>query len=200
MPEMTHRPFAICDCRLGTNLAGKMEKMVKPELRMSNRMHGNVSIGSGLLTGILGGLAGSWAMNQFQAVLRDSQPPKRRNQPQGDEPATAQAAQAIAGHLFGHTLSASEKKIAEPAVHYGFGALAGGLYGAATALVPALGAGLGLPYAIGLWFVGDEIAVPALRLSRPARAYPAATHASALASHVVYGLTLDLIRRALSEI
>jgi hypothetical protein len=40
------------------------------------------------------------------------------------------------------------------------------------------------------------VAVPALGLSKKPTESPAAVHAYALASHAVYGLTTDLVRRA----
>jgi hypothetical protein len=54
-----------------------------------------------------------------------------------------------------------EKKKAGPIVHYAYGALAGGLYGAAAEVIPAVTKGEGTLYATALFVGGDEIAVPA---------------------------------------
>jgi uncharacterized membrane protein YagU involved in acid resistance len=57
-------------------------------------------------------------------------------------------------------------------------------------------AGAGSAYGAAVWLVGDEAVVPLLGLSKPPSQYPASTHAYALASHLVYGLTLEGGRRA----
>ena len=49
-------------------------------------------------------------------------------------------------------------------------------------------------------WTADEVAVPALGFGPPPLETPASTHASALASHAVYGLTTDLVRRALRRV
>ena len=43
-----------------------------------------------------------------------------------------------------------------------------------------------LSFGAALWAISDEVAVPALRLSKGPQAYPLRTHAMALASHLVY--------------
>jgi putative membrane protein len=50
------------------------------------------------------------------------------------------------------------------------------------------------------WLVVDETAVPVLGLSKPPTDYPASTHVYALASHLVYGLTAELVRRSLRKV
>ena len=45
----------------------------------------------------------------------------------------------------------------------------------------------------------DKVAVPALGLSEPPTEIPMTTHAYALSSHLVYGLTADLVRRAVRK-
>jgi uncharacterized membrane protein YagU involved in acid resistance len=56
-----------------------------------------------------------------------------------------------------------------------------------------LGAVYGVAVALGV----DEVLVPALGLSRPAREVPPSQHAYNLASHLVYGVTLEGARRIL---
>src|ERR1700678_440275 len=46
-----------------------------------------------------------------------------------------------------------------------------------------------------VWAIADEIAVPALKLSKPPTDYPVSTHASALAAHLVYGISTALLCR-----
>ena len=154
----------------------------------------------GLLAGMLAGAAGSWVMNQLQQARASGQSEQREEQSNQDEAATTQVAQAVSRRVFHHELTDREKEIAEPVVHYGYGALLGGVYGAAAELVPAVSAGLGIPFAAASWLLGDEIAVPALGFSKKPTEFPPRTHADALAAHFAYGITTDLLRRALRHV
>jgi hypothetical protein len=172
----------------------------------------------GLAVGLTGGLVASWMMNRFQDVWlslseknssvgtqstgqgkddEESQLAKSNNEEQDDT--TVRAASAISEGIFGHKLSKDEKKIAGPAVHYALGTGVGGLYGAVAEVLPEVTTGTGLPFGVAFWLVVDETAVPLLRLSKPPTEYPVSTHVYALASHLVYGLTAELVRRNLRK-
>ncbi len=191
----------------------------------------------GALAGALGGLAGSFLMNQFQAALsglaarrervhaereqawwarrvseahrpQSAQPEPHQEEvepvasggPPPEDPATLVLASKVSETLLHHPLSDRGKRIAEPLVHYTYGTLMGAAYGAFAERQPRLTAGLGLSYGTVLWAIGDEIMVPLLRLSKAPQAYPLSVHAKALASHFVYGLTLEGIRRGLRRL
>jgi len=171
----------------------------------------------GLAAGLIGGLVASWTMNRFQDVWiklagsqssetessqqaegqesgRRFQQTQRKSDEEQDD-ATVKTASAISEGIFDHKLTKSEKKIAGPAVHYAFGTSVGGLYGAAAELAPEVATGAGLPFGAAFWLVADETALPLLGLSKGPTAYPVSTHVYALASHFVYGLTTELVRR-----
>jgi putative membrane protein len=179
----------------------------------------------GLAAGLVGGLVASWTMNRFQDVwsnLARTLETRPGNQfqkvspdyAQGDEEVpgtqgselgekqeaqddtTVRAASAVSEGLFDHKLTPSEKKFAGTAVHYLLGTGVGGLYGAAAEIAPNATAGAGLPFGAVFWLVVDEGAVPLLGLSEGPMAYPLSTHAYALSSHFVYGLTAEVVRRA----
>jgi putative membrane protein len=171
----------------------------------------------GLAAGLIGGLVASWTMNRFQDVWiklagsqssgaesseqaegQESGQGLQQTQKQSDEEqddATVKTASAISEGIFDHRLTKSEKKIAGPAVHYVFGTSVGGLYGVAAELAPEVAKGAGLPFGAAFWLVADETALPLLGLSKGPTAYPVSTHVYALASHFVYGLTTELVRR-----
>lgn len=154
----------------------------------------------GIAAGLLGGLVATWTMNQFQALLSSasekdqSDEDKKKSESQGDD-ATVRAASAVSEEFFDHSLTKREKKLAGQAVHFAFGATVGGAYGLAAELAPPVSAGAGLPFGAALWLAADEIAVPALGLSKPPAEHPLSTHVSALAAHCVYGLTTEIVRR-----
>ena len=159
----------------------------------------------GAIAGMIGGLVGSWTMNRFQSGVRRVEEaweksahrpePKAKFQDSGDGPATAVLAQRISLAVLGRTLTHDEMQTAEPLVHYGFGMLAGGLYGLLAELTPVTTKGAGCAYGTAVWLGGDEIAVPRLELSKTPDKYPLSVHAEALASHVAYGVTLEGVRR-----
>lgn len=172
----------------------------------TNRLEGTDLL-RGLAAGLIGGLVASWTMNQFQALTtrlakemeksQGNETGKEESQPKEGDDATVKAASAISEGIFDHKLTKKEKKVAGPAVHYVFGTITGGFYGAAAEFAPVISAGAGLPFGAVFWLVADEAAVPALGLSKPPTEYPLSTHASALASHVVYGVTTDIVRRGI---
>ena len=161
----------------------------------------------GAIAGMLGGLAGSWTMNRFSAAIgkveeawkksdHRRQPRPQSRTSSSDQAATELLAQRLSHAILGRNLTSDEMNVAEPIVHYGFGALVGGLYGLMAELTPLTTKGAGTAYATAVWLGGDEIAVPRLQLSKPAEAYPAKVHAEAFASHLIYGLTAEGVRRA----
>lgn len=191
--------------------------------RTNGRDHNKVW--KGLAAGLIGGLVASWTMNRFQDVWSTvakgveagesnhlqrvtgehdkgdeetigTQELEFSSQSEVADDTTVKAASAVSEGVFGHSLTQSEKKIAGTAVHYLLGTGVGGLYGAAAELAPNVTTGGGLPFGAVFWLVVDEGAVPLLGLTKGPRAYPLSIHAYALSSHFVYGLTAEIVRRA----
>ncbi len=179
----------------------------------NGKRHGDVL--KGFAAGLAGGLVASWTMNQFQAAWSkategfekphgaQSMQPSHGGDPgsgtenkENQDDATVKAAKAISGGVFGHQLKENEKRSAGALVHYTFGTATGGLYGAIAEHVPEVTKGAGLPFGAAFWLMADEIAVPVLGLSKGPTEYPPSTHLYALASHLVYGLTAEVTRRA----
>jgi hypothetical protein len=160
----------------------------------------------GLIAGMIGGAAASWVMDEAQAGLSKLKRAtngdgKSKPQPESGgnrgEPATARAADAISRSVFHHELGAEEKPIAGSAVHYAFGTAVGGLYGVLMERWPRSDFRAAAGFGPVLWLASDEVAVPLAGLSKRPREYPISAHASALAAHVVYALTVELVRRGL---
>jgi hypothetical protein len=87
----------------------------------------------GFLAGAIGGLAGSFAMSRFHARVS----PKTQNAAeQAKEDSTVLAAAAISQAVFQHELTAEEKKLAAPGMHYAFGATMGAIYGTLVEVLP----------------------------------------------------------------
>ncbi|HYV11683.1 MAG TPA: DUF1440 domain-containing protein [Pyrinomonadaceae bacterium] len=176
------------------------------------------SIWKGMVAGLASGLVASWTMNQFQAAwtriaegnekshgAQSMQPSEGSKGDQAQDTndqddATVETAKAISETVFGHELQESEKEPAGAAVHYAFGTLSGGLYGVLAEVTPQVTTAAGLPFGAGFWLLADEISVPLLGLSKGPTEYPVSTHVYALASHLVYGVTAELGRRAVRQV
>ncbi len=147
----------------------------------------------GLIAGALGGLAGSWIMTRFQYLMAHAM---GQSDPHGgeEEDATVKVAKGISS-LTGHELSEDQKKTAGPLVHYAFGTSIGALYGGLAQKHKAPRSGFGTAYGTAVWAVGDEVVVPALGLAGKPGETSLSQHAQFLAAHIVYGLTLEGVRR-----
>ena len=167
----------------------------------------------GLVAGSAAGLAGTVAMTQFQNLWsRASENLKANGKGQSSgngsgqekpenqsEDATMKAAGKLS-QAVGCQLSGEQKKKAGAIVHYAFGTGMGAAYGTIVELGPRELKRHALLSEIGfgsVLFVGaDEIAVPAMGLSGKPGDAPVSLHIYALASHLVYGLTVGAVRKA----
>ena len=177
------------------------------------------NIWKGLAAGVVGGLVASAVMNEFQALwgrlveaedgshgaqsLQQGSPQRgigRELQERGsddeEDDAPERLANAISVGLTGRELTKKEKETAGTALHYAYGTSMGALYGAAAELAPGVTAAGGLPFGATVWVTADEGVEPLLGLSKSPTEYPLSIHAYALASHLVYGLTTEVVRRA----
>lgn len=161
----------------------------------------NRSAWRGLVAGAIGGVVASWAMDRFQYwwLSFDGRDERELQQPpteegHRDEPATVKTASAISEGVFGHSLTVKEKEIAGPIVHYAVGTTAGAVYGLAAEYEPNVTTLAGIPFGAAFWMVVDEGALPLLGLAKGPTAYSISTHVYALASHLVFGLTAEVVR------
>jgi hypothetical protein len=180
------------------------------------------SIWKGLAAGAVGGLAAAAVMNRFQAMLSRQAGGEERSHgaqslqtgsprqgiglelraegmDEGGDDATERLANAVSVKAFDHELTKREKAAAGTAFHYAMGATSGALYGAIAEIAPGATAGAGLPFGVAVWIVADEALVPAAGLSKSPSEYPLSIHAYSFASHLVFGLTAEVARRAVRK-
>lgn len=161
----------------------------------------------GIVAGAAAGLAAAWIMTQFQIGLNKvkkkaderSQSESQAQQSESED-ATMKTASAIARKVFHTELSKEQERKFSPYVHYGFGTLMGAVYGGLAETFPAVTDTWGTRLGSALFIAVDEIAVPALGLSgsRSTRV-PLSTHLYAWASHLVYGVAAESVRRPVRE-
>jgi len=158
----------------------------------------------GAVAGAIGGAAGAYTMERFQAWWNDAEKrlaPKRRAYAAKDapartehEPATVKVAERISEKVLDRELPDELKPAAGEAVHYTTGATIGAIYGFVAEILPPARMFNGLAMGAAVWWIADNVAVPAQGLgTRPERT-PPSTHAYALASHLVYGFTAEFVR------
>jgi putative membrane protein len=171
----------------------------------------NFLVPAGALAGVASGLVASFVMNHFQAAIlkvkarldgsRTEYAPARHGaqqqkaQDSREEPGTVIAAVVVTRMVFNRELRPEEKEPAGNLVHYLFGSAVGGLYGMIAEKQPAARAGYGTLFGSAVWVAADQVMMPALGLAKRPRAYPPSTHLSTFLSHLVYGLTTELVLR-----
>lgn len=157
----------------------------------------------GMLAGAAAGLLAAWVMNQFFVAWSKAQTalggPAKEPQPEAED-STEKVADAIVCAMTGRHLSKEEKKKAGPVVHYAFGSLMGGAYGALAEYSRQSRRGFGTVFGTVLFVGADEIVVPALRLGKPPTEEPFSSQASHLAAHMVYGASVEMVRRGLRKL
>ena len=151
----------------------------------------------GLVAGVLAGVAASYVMERFQAEWMKAEEAGGGSPPSSgpEDPATVKAADRVAVAVTGEPVPPARREQAGEIVHYTTGAGVGAIYGALSEVAPLLTFGFGAAYggavAIGL----DDTLVPKLGLSKGPKETAPSVHAYSLASHLVYGLTLEGARR-----
>ena len=150
-----------------------------------------------LLFGAVSGALGTLAMAPAMSAIEKLQSPRdRRREHEADyeENAPTKAAREVARPL---GVRLENPEAAGQVVHWAYGTL----WGVGYALVARRFGGIpllsGIVLGVGLWAIGDELLVPALRLAPKATEFPATTHLKAFGGHVAYGAGLDAAFRLL---
>jgi len=156
----------------------------------------------GAAAGLVAGIVASYAMEKFQAAVASLTEPEEQDGPekQQSEPMTEKVAREFSETVLAYEPTKNEKAIGGEAVHYAVGGVSGLLYGVAAEISPKSTTGLGLPFGTSVWLGADEIGTWASGLAKAPTEYSASKHLYALSSHLVYGLTTELVRRGVRKI
>lgn len=141
------------------------------------------SILKGAVAGMIGGLAGAGAKMLVEKILP----------PRGEERTAPPV--ALVELVAGHALPDEQQKLATQAIHWGFGAAAGAVYGALVEAEPSLGAWKGAAFGVTLNKITHEALLPKMGLVPPKELQPAKERISEWVSHAVYGIFTDAVRR-----
>ena len=162
------------------------------------------------LAGGIGGLVGTWAMNEAQRAWTravEGEPPEsaagKHDARDWQERSEGQnsneiAAQAVATRTIGRRLDRDELAVAAAVTHFTFGAAVGALYGSTTGRRPRVATGIG--FGLAVWLLADEIAMPLLGLSESTLRRPLEKRLQSIAAHIVFGIAAELTRVAVRQI
>lgn len=146
------------------------------------------SLVKGLVAGLIGGLVATAAKSLVEKIY----PPRTHGEP--EPPAV------LAEKLAGHELTTSEKATAAETIQWGFGALTGAAYGALAEFYPAATAKDGAGFGMALASLTHEGALPAMGLSAPPEEQTTRERTSEMASHAVFGMVTETVRRVVRKI
>lgn len=151
----------------------------------------------GVVAGAIAGIVASFAMDRFQATVTALT--SSDDDEQQYEPATEKAADAIAEQVAGRAMADEDKPLAGQVIHYALGAGLGIAYGIAAEFRPSLSAGYGTGFGVVTATVLDEAAVPAVGLGSAPWRTDLSTNLYSYASHLVFGVTSELVRRQVAD-
>lgn len=155
-----------------------------------------------LILGALAGGAAVWAMDKLDQALYDAEPAESRRMPASANASGLDKAHVIASKAaaaVGATLDPDQVSPAGIAVHYGAGALMGGLYGAFRRRLPLLDAVHGTGFGLLVYSLQAEGLNTALSTGgRPSNNLWQA-NARQFIAHGFYGLVTDTILRVLGR-
>ncbi len=157
-----------------------MSKIVKREPGLKR------SLAKGMLAGLVGGVAAmaakTIAERAYSERLHDTE---------------ASAKQLPSGA--GHELMVREKPVSHEVIHWGFGAAAGAAYGGVAEYFPAVTAKDGAKFGLTLATLTSEATLPGMRFFSRAKEQSPLERASGMATHVVYGLITETVRRVVRK-
>jgi putative membrane protein len=146
------------------------------------------SLLKGFVAGVIGGLVGAAAKAAGEAVY----PP--RTQGQIAPPAV------LVNLLSAQPLSEEEEEVSVRAIHWGFGALVGGVYGALAEYQPKVTGRLGADFGLVLCGLTHVSALPLMGLTESPENQPVREHASELVTHAIYGVVTEVVRRGVRKV
>ncbi|GAC1365260.1 MAG: hypothetical protein NVSMB3_13830 [Acidobacteriaceae bacterium] len=161
----------------------------------------------GFVAGAIGGAVATAALDVFQRLSLEGTR-KGEDLAGGPHIYTGQQEEQLALYEYAHAevaervaktaslrLSASQQKALAPVVHYGFGALCGGVYGLLAEIWPGVTAGFGTAFGGSLFVSASEAVLPAMGLMPAPSDTPPLLHAGGWAAHAVYGAGTEAVRR-----
>ena len=138
------------------------------------------------MAGLAGGLAGTVA----KVIGEKLMPPRTKGQT--PPPLLVAARAATAADI---DLSPDAKEAASEVLHWTFGTLTGGVYGAVVEYQPKAAVWQGGTFGLALNRLTHQGILPRTNLVEPVPEQPAQERISEWVTHIMYGVTTELVRR-----
>lgn len=172
-------------------------------MQRTHGRQGSSDVVTDLVKGAIAGAVAVWAMDRVGWWMWNREDPaalrqEREARVEGMDPAHVTANRVA--EAAGTSLTPRQPHPAGIGVHYAIGMAPAMAYAALRDQIPALGAGRGLLYGLGLFLIVDEGVVPALGLTGGPTEYPWQAHARGLASHLVLGAVTDAALDLLDQV
>jgi putative membrane protein len=145
------------------------------------------SLAKGLLAGLIGGLVATAAKTLAEKIY----PPRTHGEPAPPE--------VLVEKLAGGELVSTKKQFATGAIYWGFGALTGAAYGAVVEYYPPASAKDGAGFGMALSSLTHDTVLPAIGLAADPEEQTARERTSEMATHVVYGVVTETVRRVVRK-
>jgi putative membrane protein len=146
---------------------------------------------SSLVKGLIAGLVGGIVATAAKTFAEKLYPPRTHGEPEPPE--------VLAERVAGHELTGAGKTAAAETIHWGFGALTGAAYGALAEFYPQATEKDGVAFGTALASLTHSGALPALGLSADPEHQTMREKSSEIASHVVYGMVTETVRRVVRK-
>lgn len=150
-----------------------------------------LSLGQAFVFGFIGGVVATG----IKTIVEKISPPR----PPGIDSPLGNMIESASRSLTGEPLTQSMKALAEPVVHFGFGAVSAGLYVVVSERFPILRAGCGSLFGFLFWLGAHEIVLPLAGFSPSPAEMSLWEQGNELVSHVLYGVVVELVRRGLAR-
>ena len=145
------------------------------------------SLAKGLIAGLIGGLVATAAKTLAEKIY----PPRTHGEMDPSE--------ELSERIAGHELVGTQREVAVEAIHWGFGALTGAAYGALVEYYPAATAKDGAGFGMALSSLTHGTVLPAMGLAAEPEEQTTRERTSEMATHVVYGVVTEMVRRVVRK-
>jgi hypothetical protein len=152
--------------------------------------------------GALGGIAGTFAMERVSSWVYEyeSQEKKKLEESLRKEEPPMVMARKLTEEVLHTPVSEGNRKRLGMAIHWGYGAVWGGIYGVLHNRAPFFAKAAGLPFAIAFTLIGDEFMNTAMGLTPPPQAFPKEAHIRGAVAHYAYTAAADGVYRVLDKV
>lgn len=141
----------------------------------------------GVCAGAFGGLVGAGTKLLGELVFPPRVP--------GEPVPPAVMASRLVEFFSGSPLLPSRELLATQLFHWTFSLVVGGMYGGLAERMPRITLGRGVAFGLLLCLATHETLLPAAGFSLPWRQIPLREHLSELATHALFGVSVELTRR-----